>query len=186
MILPITLLGDKILRKKVSRVAKVDIKTIELIKNMFETMRNANGIGLAANQVGADKNLFILDISKVEGYEEIKPMVLINPKIIERSEELIIFEEGCLSIPDIRADVERPESIVITYQDTDLQTHKVRAGELLARVMQHEFDHLQGILFTDLVDDDVKKKIKKDLLNIKNRKIEIDYPVTEDADYLIK
>ena len=66
MILPITLLGDKILRKKVSRVAKVDIKTIELIKNMFETMRNANGIGLAANQVGADKNIFILDISKVD------------------------------------------------------------------------------------------------------------------------
>ncbi len=186
MILPITLLGDKILRKKVSRVEDVDFKTVELIKNMFETMRNASGIGLAANQVGADRSIFILDISKVEGYEEIKPMVLINPKIIERSEETRIFEEGCLSIPDIKADVERPESIVISYQDTDMKPHKVRAGELLARVMQHEFDHLRGILFTDLIDDAEKKRLKKDLIMIKNRKIDIDYPVTEDADYLIK
>jgi len=86
-LLPITLFGDKILRKKTSKVTEVDNKTIELIKNMFATMRNANGIGLAANQVGADKAIFVVDISAVEDHEDSKPMTIINPKIIERSEE---------------------------------------------------------------------------------------------------
>ena len=165
MILPITLLGDKILRKKVSRVAKVDIKTIELIKNMFETMRNANGIGLAANQVGADKNLFILDISKVEGYEEIKPMVLINPKIIERSEELIIFEEGCLSIPDFSENVERPMKLVVKGQNINGNEMTIEAEGILARCFCHEIDHLNGVLFIDhlssLKRTLIKNKIKK-------------------------
>ncbi len=182
-LLPVTLFGDKILRKKASPVKEVDFEVIELIKNMFDTMRNANGIGLAANQVGADKSIFVIDISVVEGYEDTKPLALINPEIVNRSEEKVIIEEGCLSIPDIRAEVERPEKIVIQYQDTDLNTHTLEADELLARVLQHEYDHLQGILFTDKIADDLKKKFKRDLNKIKNRKIEVDYPVTEDMDY---
>lgn len=182
-LLPVTLYGDKILRKKTGPVKEVDFEVIELIKNMFDTMRNANGIGLAANQVGADKSIFVIDVSVIEGYEDTKPLALINPEIINRSEEKVIIEEGCLSIPDIRAEVERPEKIVIQYQDTDLKTQTLEADELLARVLQHEYDHLQGILFTDKISEDLKKKFKKDLIKIKNRKIEVDYPVTEDMDY---
>ena len=180
-LLPITLFGDKILRKKTGKVTKVDNETIELIRDMFATMRNAKGIGLAANQVGVDKQIFVVDISGVEGYEESKPKTIINPKIIERSEKKNKMEEGCLSIPDVRAEVERPEEITITYQDVDLKEHTLRTGDILARVMQHEFDHLQGILFIDYLSEDLKKEIKKDLENIKKRKMEVDYPVSKVA-----
>ncbi len=104
-ILPVTVCGDKILRKKAAKVTKVDNSIIKLISDMFETMHNANGIGLAANQVGSNKRIFVVDISMVEDYEDTKPLTLINPKIISRSKETISYEEGCLSIPDQRADV---------------------------------------------------------------------------------
>lgn len=184
-ILPITVCGDKILRKKVAKVTKVDIKIIKLISDMFETMRNAHGIGLAANQVGANRQIFVVDISMVEGYEDTKPITFINPKITFRSEETSTYEEGCLSIPDQRADVIRPKKITIKFQDTDLITHTIEADDLLARVMQHEYDHLQGILFTDLVDEETKKRLKKPLNKIKNRKIEVEYPISQSADYQI-
>jgi peptide deformylase len=182
-VLPITVYGDKILRKKAKNVAEVDLKTIELIKNMFDTMRNANGIGLAANQVGSDKSIFVIDISQVEDYEDTKPLALINPKIIKRSEKKVLMEEGCLSIPDVREEVRRPESRTIVYHDTDLKEHTLEADGIMARVMQHEYDHLKGILFTDLIPDDVKKKYKKDINRIRKRKVEIDYPITENIDY---
>ncbi len=177
-LLPITLYGDKILRKKTNKVTKVDNETIELIRDMFATMRNANGIGLAANQVDADKQIFVIDVSKVEGFEAIKPMTLINPKIIERSGEKNKMEEGCLSIPDIRAEIERPKEIIISYQDVDLKEHVIKVDDVVARVMQHEFDHLQGILFIDYLSEEQKKELKKDLDKIKKRETEVDYPVT--------
>jgi peptide deformylase len=182
-LLPVTLYGDKILRKKTSKVSEVNNKTIELIKNMFATMRNANGVGLAANQVGADKAIFVVDISAVEDYEDSKPMTIINPRIVRRSDEKIEMEEGCLSIPEIRAKIERPKEITITYQDIDLKEHTVKVGDVLARVMQHEYDHLQGILFTDYFTTEDKKKIKPQLEEIKNRKKTIDYPVSHDVAY---
>lgn len=182
-ILPITMFGDKILRKKVNKVKVIDNEIIELVTNMFDTMRNANGIGLAANQVGADRSIFVVDISMVEEYQDSKPMVFINPKITDRSEEKVVFEEGCLSIPDVRGDVERPEAISITYQDFDFKEQKLDANNLLARVIQHEYDHLMGILFTDLVDDDLKKRIKKPLHRIRRRKIDIAYPISKTIDY---
>ncbi len=178
-LLPITLFGDKILHKKTNKVTEVDNETIELIRDMFATMRNANGIGLAANQVGADKQIFVVDISGVEGFEESKPMTIINPKIIERSENKNKMEEGCLSIPDIRAEIERPEEITITYQNVDLKDHTMKTSDILARVMQHEYDHLQGVLFIDYLSEEKKKELKEDLENIKKRKTEVDYPVSE-------
>ena len=181
--LPVTMCGDKILRKKVAKVTQVDNENIKLIKNMFDTMRNANGIGLAANQVGADRAIIIVDISLVEGFEEIKPIVLINPEITKYSDEKSVLEEGCLSIPDIREEVVRPKAITITYQDTDLKEHTLEADSLLARVIQHEYDHLQGILFTDLVNDESKKRLKKPLSKIKRRKIEVEYPISDSVDY---
>ena len=137
------------------------IRLSRLIDDMFETMHNANGIGLAANQVGANKQIFVVDISKVEDYEDTKPLALINPKIISKSDETVVFEEGCLSIPDQREDVVRPKRITIEFQDKDLNTHTIEADDLLARVMQHEYDHLLGILFTDLVDEETKEAFKK-------------------------
>jgi len=184
-LLPITLYGDKILRKKVSKVNVIDMETIKLITDMFETMHNAYGIGLAAPQVGADKAIFLVDISKMEGEEDKKPMAIINPKIIKSSDETITIEEGCLSIPDVRGDVVRPKSITLEYQDTDFKKHRIKVDGLLARVIQHEYDHLQGILFTDLIADDLKKKFKKPLNNIKRRKVEFEYPTSTSVDYLL-
>ncbi len=182
-LLPINLIGDKILRKKSIQLKEVDMKTVELIRDMFETMHNANGVGLAANQIGSDKSIFIVDLSKVEGHENDKPLAFINPKIKFRSEEKVKMEEGCLSIPDIRADIDRPARITISYRDTDFVERKIDADGYLARVIQHEYDHLQGILFTDLIDSELKKKVNKDIIKIKKRKIQFQYPVTEDANY---
>ncbi len=184
-ILPITICGDKILRKKATKVTEIDNQLIRLISDMFDTMHNANGIGLAANQVGANKQIIVIDISQVEDYENTKPLALINPKIIAKSEETIIYEEGCFSIPDQHAEVIRPKKITIEFQDADLTTHTIEADDLLARVIQHEYDHLQGILFTDLVDEETKKRLKKPLSKIKKRKIEVDYPISQSVDYQI-
>lgn len=182
-VLPITIYGDKILRKKVSPVTKIDDKTIKIIKLMFETMRNANGIGLAANQVGVNKSIFVVDISPVENYEKYKPITMINPKIVNKSDELVTIEEGCLSIPDIRGEVIRPKEISIKYLDVDLNEHQIDADDLYARVIQHEYDHLKGILFTDLISDELKKQLKKSLNKIQKRKIETEYPISENTDY---
>ncbi len=185
-ILPITVYGDKILRKKTELVKEVDMQVIELIKNMFETMRNANGIGLAANQIGADKSIFVIDISGVEGSENIKPMVFINPEILERSEETIPIEEGCLSLPDLRYDVVRPKRVKVKFFDADMKEHTIEADEMFARVIQHEYDHLQGILFIDKIHESVLKKFKKALQKIRLRQVETDYPLTEKMDYVLR
>lgn len=185
-LLPITLYGDKILRKKVDQVTKITDNTIELIRYMFDTMHNANGIGLAANQVGLNKSIFVVDISPVEGYEKYKPLVMINPKIVNRSDEKVGIEEGCLSIPDVRAEIIRPKEITIKYQDANLDEQQLDADDLLARVLQHEFDHLQGILFTDLISDEARKELNKQLKSIQKRKVEIEYPVSDNADYKLK
>ena len=184
-IVPITVCGDKILRKKTAKVKEIDGNTIRIISNMFDTMRNANGIGLAANQIGVNQQIFVVDISAVEGYESYKPIVLINPKIVAKSDEKIPIEEGCLSIPDIRAEVLRPKMINISFFDADMKEQTIEADELFSRVMQHEFDHLQGVLFIDYLDDELKKKYKKHLNKIKNRKLEVDYPISENTDYML-
>jgi len=178
-ILPITLYGDKILKKKAIRISKVDAKIITLINDMFETMHNAEGMGLAANQVGSHKAICILDLSSVKGFEKSKPMVFINPKIVEYSEETDVMEEGCLSLPGIRSKVERPIGIKMLYQDIELNDHVLEDDDLLARVIQHEYDHLHATFLTDRLDDEGKKMVKKLLLKIIARKVEIDYPVTE-------
>ncbi len=182
-LLPVTLYGDKILRNKAKRVEKLDVELITLIKNMFDTMYNADGIGLAANQVGSEKSVFILDISPVKEYSKYEPMVFINPQIIESSEETIGYEEGCLSIPEVRAEVIRPKRVKVKFLNSELKETVIEADDLLARVIQHEYDHLQGIFFTDKISEDQRKKLKKDLNKIKNRKTKVDYPVTEKGLY---
>lgn len=178
--------GDKILRKRAAKVSEVDDKIVGIIADMFETMRNASGIGLAANQIGFNKQIFVVDISPVEDYEKYKPLAMINPKIITRSDETISIEEGCLSIPELRAEVIRPKSIFVSFFDVNMKEHTIEADELFARVIQHEYDHLQGVLFIDYFDDELKKRYKKHLEKIRKRKLDIDYPISSSSDYLIK
>lgn len=178
-ILPITLWGDKVLRKKTKKVTSIDSETLKLISDMYETMHNAEGMGLAANQVGSNKSVIIVDISMIKGFEKTKPMVFINPIIDSHSEEEITMEEGCLSIPDIRYEITRPGSITISFNDIKMQTLSIEVDDILARVIQHEIDHLNGIYFTDHVDEEAQKILKKSLNKIKNRKVDFDYPVTE-------
>ena len=185
-IVPITLCGDKILRKKATKVSEINDKIVGTIADMFETMRNASGIGLAANQIGLNKQIFVVDVSPVEDYEKYKPIVMINPRITSKSDETISIEEGCLSIPDLRAEVIRPKSIFISFFDVNMKEHTIEADELFARVIQHEYDHLRGVLFIDYFDDAMKKRYKKHLEKIKKRKLDIDYPISSSTDYLIK
>ena len=184
-IVPITMCGDKILRKKAAKVSEIDDNIVGTIADMFETMRNAGGIGLAANQIGLNKQIFVVDISPVEDYEKYKPIAMINPKIISKSDETDSIEEGCLSIPELRAEVIRPKSIFISFFDVNMKEHTIEADELFARVIQHEYDHLQGVLFIDYFDDEMKKRYKKHLEKIRKRKLDIDYPISSSTDYYL-
>jgi len=177
--MPVTVYGDSILRKVVKPIKAIDDELIENIQDMFETMRNANGIGLAANQVGLNKKFFIVDLHGIEEYDDFKPLVVINPEIIEYSDELIIMEEGCLSLPDLRADVERSEIIKIKYLDTDEEVQEFEAESWLARVILHEYDHLIGKMIPDRVEPRIKQKLQDDLIRIMKRDIQPDYQITE-------
>ncbi|MFA3781734.1 peptide deformylase [Melioribacteraceae bacterium 4301-Me] len=178
-IIPITVYGDKILRQKTKKINQIDDEIIVKIKDMFETMHNAHGIGLAANQVGFNESIFVVDLSQVEGYEKIKPVVMINPEIIEESPEKVVMEEGCLSLPLLKAEVERSQIIKVKFIDTDENEQTLEADELFARVILHEYDHLQGKMIPDRVTPDVKKKLQAELKKIMNREIKIDYPITQ-------
>ncbi len=179
-ILPITIYGNKILRQKARPVKSISDDLIKKIKDMFDTMRNANGIGLAANQVGFTESLFVIDLKGVDGYEKFKPVVMINPEIILHSDETEILEEGCLSLPGLRAEVERPRQIKVKFIDTDENEVEIEADDLFARVILHEYDHLIGKLIPDRVDAEIKKKLQDELRKIKRKEIKIDYPIVED------
>ncbi len=178
-IIPITVYGDKILRQKTEPVKAVTDKLIVKIKNMFDTMRNANGIGLAANQVGYTESIFVVDLEGVEGYEKFKPVVMINPKIVLHSDEKVKREEGCLSLPNLRAEVERSKIIKVQYLNTDEEEIEVEADDLFARVILHEYDHLIGKMIPDRVSDEIKNKLQDELTKIKKREVDIDYPITQ-------
>lgn len=178
-IIPIKVYGEKVLRQKAQPVKAVTDELIEKIRNMFDTMRNANGVGLAANQVGFRDSLFVIDLKGSEGYDKFKPIVMINPEIVESSDEQVIMEEGCLSLPNLRADVERPEIIKVRYLDTDEKEQELEADDLFARVILHEYDHLLGKMIPDRVEEKIKKILQKDLSKIINREIEIDYPISQ-------
>ena len=148
---------DPILRKKCEPLEKVDSETKKLMDDMLETMYAAPGIGLAAIQVGILKRLVVLDISK--GEEEKKPMFLINPKIIHQSKKTSIYEEGCLSLPGHFAEIERPAECQINFLDYNGKKKVISAKGLLSTCIQHEVDHLNGILFIDYL-----SKLKKDMI----------------------
>ena len=148
---------DPILRKKCEPLEKVDSDTKKLMDDMLETMYAAPGIGLAAVQVGILKRLVVIDISK--GEEKKKPIFLINPQIIHKSEKTSVYEEGCLSLPGQFAEIERPAKCTIKYIDYNGKEKDLKADGLLATCIQHEVDHLNGILFIDYL-----SKLKKDMI----------------------
>lgn len=145
---PIISLPDPRLRLVSQPVGRVDSKIRHLLDDMLETMYDAPGIGLAAIQIGVDLRVVTIDLSKKEG-EPKKPMFFINPEIVWRSEDMRGYEEGCLSIPDYYEQVERPTAVHVRYVDRDGKEQKVEADGLLATALQHEIDHLDGILFID-------------------------------------
>ncbi|MGD9486804.1 MAG: peptide deformylase [Calditrichaceae bacterium] len=144
----IRLIGDPVLRKTTKKVTDFNDNIKRIVKNMITVMHREDGVGLAAPQVGLDSSILVIDISGVEENE--LPRAFINPEIIEASGEAV-FEEGCLSIPGVREDVLRPDKIELVYNDEDGNTHKELLDGWKARVLQHEIDHLNGILFVDRI-----------------------------------
>jgi len=180
-VLPIYTDGSPPLRKKAQPVTEFNDELIKLVMDMFETMRKANGIGLAANQVGILKRVIVIDVSEMEGLEDIKPFALINPEIV-KGKDLLSMEEGCLSIPQIRDEVERAGEITVRYKDTSFRDATLEAGGILARVILHEVDHLDGILFIDHLSPARRKFHADALRKIRHGEMEVDYAVVTAAD----
>lgn len=176
MILPIVAYGDSVLTSKAKPIGPDYPELKTLIANMYETMYNANGVGLAAPQVGLSIRLFVID---AEQYDEEKykgqKKVFINAEILERSGEPWAFNEGCLSIPEVRGDVMRPAKITIRYQDENFKEHIEDFDDIPARVIQHEYDHIEGILFTDLLNPLKRRLVQKKLEQIKKGIVNADY-----------
>lgn len=181
MILPIRVYGDPILREVTEDVTSDSPELQELIDNMLETMRAAEGIGLAAPQVGRHERVFVVDLTPTcDTPEELtklprQPMIFINPEIVWESDSESEFEEGCLSIPDIREVVVRPDQIRMTYLDRDFKSREIEVGEMLARVFQHEYDHLEGVLFIDHITPFRRRLLRRRLREIASGEVEAEY-----------
>lgn len=185
MILPILAYGSPVLKKLANDITPNYPNLNELISNMWETMYAAKGVGLAAPQIGLSIRLFVIDATpflddeNMDDFElnSIKNFkkVFINPKIINENGSLWEFNEGCLSIPEIREDVSRRSKIVIEYFDENFQSNKLKLSGLAARVVQHEYDHIEGILFIDHLSSLKKRLIKGKLNNISSGSIKVDY-----------
>ena len=162
-ILPIVTYDDPVLRKKAEEIEEDSPELQTLIDNMLETMYNADGVGLAAPQIGRSLKLFVMDTDAMieEGEVPYGPMVFINPLILEKKGNKVPLEEGCLSIPEVNDKVFRPETVVIEFFDRDFNKHRLEAGGWTSRVIQHENDHLEGVLFLDYLSAFKKECIKK-------------------------
>lgn len=185
MILPIVAYGDPVLRKETKEITKDYPNLDAVLENMFETMYEARGIGLAAPQVNLPIRLFIVDASPFGDDEDLSEeeqkyvstfkRVFMNARILEESGDEWAFNEGCLSIPDVREDVFRKPDIVMEYQDENFKKHKETFSGMVARIIQHEYDHIEGILFTDKLSPLKKRLIKGKLANISKGNVSIDY-----------
>jgi len=185
MVLPIIAYGDPVLRKETETITKDYPDLDGFIDNMFETMYAARGIGLAAPQVGVPIRLFVVDATVFEDDEELTEeereftatfkKVFINAKILEESGDEWAFNEGCLSIPDVREDVFRQPHVTIEYEDENFNKHTDTFTGIVARIVQHEYDHIEGILFTDKLSPLKKRLIQGKLANISKGKIDVDY-----------
>lgn len=181
MILPIIAYGDPVLRKVGRDIDKEYPKLSQLIADMFETMYHARGVGLAAPQIGLDIRLFIVDASPFDNDDEDKPelknfkKIFINAYIIDETGNEWPFNEGCLSIPEIREDVNRLSNIKIKYQDENFNHYEESYNGILARIIQHEYDHIEGKLFVDKISPIKKRLIAKKLDAITKGLVKPDY-----------
>ncbi|MDX1326639.1 MAG: peptide deformylase [Arenibacter sp.] len=185
MILPIVAYGDPVLRKVAADIDQDYPKLEELLSNMWDTMYNAYGVGLAAPQIGLPIRVFIIDTTPFSEDEDLSEeeqkalsgfkKVFINAHIVEETGEEWNFNEGCLSIPEIREDVSRKDTVTISYLDADFKEHTETYDGLLARVIQHEYDHIEGVLFTDKLSTLKKRLLKGKLSNISKGKVKVDY-----------
>ncbi|WP_297296356.1 peptide deformylase [uncultured Methylovirgula sp.] len=170
---PILILPDKRLRQKAQPIAAVDDAIRALMDDMLETMYAAPGIGLAATQIGEMKRLLVLDVAKRQDEEaSAEPMVFANPDIVWSSEELSTYNEGCLSIPEIYEEVERPARIRVRYLDRDNRQQEIEADGILATCLQHEIDHLNGVLFIDHISRLKREMISKKFVKAAKRDAE--------------
>ena len=187
MIRSIVLHPDARLKKKSVEVENITDALIKLAEDMMETMYDAPGIGLAAPQIGLSIRVFVIDAAPFASDDELDPTeaktlesfkkVFINPKIIKEEGDSWVFNEGCLSIPDVREDVSRQEQITIQYRDEKFKLHTEIFDGLAARVVQHEYDHIEGILFTDHLSSLKRRLIKNKLTSISKGLITVDYPM---------
>ncbi len=185
MILPIVAYGNPVLKRVADEITSDYPDLSELIENMWETMYAAHGVGLAAPQIGLSIRLFVIDASLFVDEEEMDQeeidtlkdlkKVFINPIIEEEQGELWSFNEGCLSIPDVREDVSRKEEIAVSYLDENFTPQQLKLNGLAARVVQHEYDHIQGVLFTDHLSPLKKRLIKKRLTSISKGSVSVEY-----------
>lgn len=185
MILPIVAYGDPVLRKVCKDLPEDFPKLKELVANMYETMYNANGVGLAAPQVGLPIRVFVIDTTPFADDDDLSTedqkalngftQTFINAHVEEETGVEWAFNEGCLSIPEIREDIKRKDTLTISFVDADFKQHTETYDGLLARVIQHEYDHIEGILFTDKLSPLKKRMLKGKLNSISKGKIEVDY-----------
>lgn len=179
MILPIYAYGTKILKKKAVDIEPSYEGLSSLISNMWETMYNAHGVGLAAPQIGRAIRLFIVDSTQIHEADEPQGIkrVFINAHRIDSHGELWTYEEGCLSIPEVRGDVDRPKTITLRYYTEDFEERIETFTDIEARVIQHEYDHIEGLLFTDFLKPVKKRRIKRKLEQIKKGIVDAEYPM---------
>lgn len=166
---PLVLLPDPLLRQVSKPVESFDADLRKFSADMLDTMYDAPGIGLAAIQVGTPRQMLVIDLAKED--EPKAPQVFINPRVLWSSEERNIYEEGCLSIPDYYAEVERPKQVRVSYLDIEGKSHEVEADGLLATCLQHEIDHLNGVLFIDHI-----SRLKREMVVKKFKKLAKDRP----------
>lgn len=178
MIYPIVLFGDPVLRKRAEDIPH-GTDTEQLISDMFETMKSASGVGLAAPQIGQSVRLFVVDSSPMEDEEGDVPLIeaFVNPEILNEDGDEWAFEEGCLSIPGIREDVTRPEKVTIRYFDKNWVLQTRTFDDIKARIIQHEYDHIEGVLFTDHLTPFKKRLLKGKMANISKGKVDAEYRV---------
>lgn len=180
-VLPIVTYDDPVLRQPSAPVEENSEDLQLLISDLFETMYNSNGVGLAAPQIGQSIRIFVMDAdaitSELDDEEDLGPMVMINPEIEELSGEKMKMEEGCLSIPDLRDEIARPDIVTVSYLDRDFNPKKLTAGGWVSRVIQHEYDHLKGTLFIDYLSAFRKRLHRSMLKKIDSGQVEVDYPV---------
>ena len=178
MIYPIVVYGNPVLKKRARDIEEGEIDVVELAADMYETMKQADGIGLAAPQIGKGIRMFVIDASKMEDPEISKfKQIFINPVITNQVGDEWAFEEGCLSIPEVREEVFRQEKLTIKFFDENWQPHKKTFDGLKARIIQHEYDHIEGVLFTDHLSPFKKRLLKGKLVNISKGKVQPNYRI---------